>query len=144
MQYLTDLRKNLIRKMTIAPTSHGAGTVTGTAVDFRDGLTRVELEISVGAVASGGTAVIKLQQSTNNNTADLAPTTGAADPYSAITDGEDTPTDLSISISAADANSIVFLNVDRRTEIWLKAVAVVSTAAIEFGVNLVSVRRDNV
>jgi hypothetical protein len=145
MNYLIDLENNLIKKMSIPPTSHGAGTVTGTAVDFRDALTRVEVQISVGAVASGGTAVVKLQQSSNNNTADSTVAGGgAADAYAAINDGEASPTDLSVSISAADANTIVSFTVDRRSEAFLKAVVVVSTAAIEFGVNLIGVRRDNV
>lgn len=145
MQYLIDLKNNLISKFSIAPSSHSAGTVTGTAVDFRDALTRVLVQISVGAVASGGTAVVKLQQSSNDNTADSTVAGGgAADAYAAITDGETSPTDLSVSISSADANSIVSFTVDRRSEVFLKPVVVVSTAAIEFGVNLIGVRRDNV
>lgn len=125
----------------LAPASRAAATYNGTGVDWRDGTAEVLVEISVGAVASGASAVITLQESSNNNTADAS---GAADAYANINDGEPTPTDLSKTITGADANTIVKWTVQRRSEKYIRAKAVVSTDAIVFGVNLHSPQRDNV
>lgn len=140
MQFHEDLARSLKRGMTFPPASKAAGTHTGTALDWTDSLSDVLVEISVGAVASGASAVITLQESSNDNTADAS---GAADPYADINNGESSPTAYSKTITGADANTIVVLAVPRRSKKWLKAKAVVSTDAIVFGVNLKSVRRDN-
>ncbi len=135
-----DLAHTIKRGMSIPPASKAAGTHTGTALDWTDSPSEVLVEISVGAVASGASAVITLQESSNNNTADAS---GAADPYANINDGEASPTDLSTTINSTHANSIVTLRVQRRSKKWLRAKAVVSTDAIVMGVNFQSVRRDN-
>lgn len=123
-----DLKNALKHGMSIAPQSCGVGATTGSAVNLTQTGPEILAVVSVGAVASGGTAIVKLQSSLNDNTGTAR---DAADAYADISGA-------TVSISGADANTLVYIQTFVREEGYVKAVATVSTAAIILGVNIIA------
>ncbi len=123
MNDLVDLKNNLFRGLSIAPQSV-SGTVTGTAIDCRHMGAEILVEVAVGAVASGATATVTIESSTNDNTADAY---AGADAYARVGgNSEDTSTQ---ALTGSDANSVVIMRCILRSEKYVH-VKVVSSDAI--------------
>lgn len=123
-----DLKNSLKIARSISPQSvAAAATVNGTGVNCTQTGPEVLAVISVGAVASGGTAVVKLQSSLNDNTGTAR---DAADAYADITGA-------TVNLSGTDANTLVYIQTFVRVEGYVRATVTVAVDAIILGVDLI-------
>jgi hypothetical protein len=91
-------------------------TATGTGVSFADHEVGVYVQIDLGTVTgTTPTCVVKLQQSSNDNTADAS---GAADAYTDVTGA-------TISLTDADASGVTGFMCYNYNEKYLRAVATI-------------------
>lgn len=112
--------KNVLKHVNGIPAqSMTDATVDGTGVNMQDTGSEILCVINVGAVATGGAATVKLQQSANNNTADPF---GAADAYTDITGATQ-------AIADTDDNTILSFTSNRRAEKFVRATITTSGGA---------------
>ena len=101
--------------------NHAAGTVNGPAID-RIGFEEALLAVNSGANGTGGTVDIKVQEADTTTSGDFTDVTGAA--FTRITESNDN------TVYAGRLNLV-----GRKR--YLRVVAVVGTAACDFGVEVI-------
>ena len=109
------------------PSAARTSTATGTGASFADHEVGVWVDIDLGAITgTSPTCVVKLQQSSNDNTADAS---GAADPYVDVTGA-------TISLTDADANTPTGFMCYNYDEKYLRAVATIGGTNPTFNISV--------
>ena len=109
------------------PSAARTSTATGTGASFADHEVGVWVDIDLGAITgTSPTCVVKLQQSSNDNTADPS---GAADAYTDITGA-------TISLTDANANTSTGFMCYNYNEKYLRAVATIGGTNPTFNISV--------